>query len=88
MLHVPQILAGATQATGWPSVLALMGNWFGRSKRGLIMCTWNIHTSIGNILGSLVSGLFVDNDWGLSFAGTPAEIRSVVDFTGSVRVLC
>ena len=50
-------------ALGWPSVVSVMGNWFGKSKRGLIMGVWNAHTSIGNILGSLLStvGLYTLN---------------------------
>ena len=50
-----QIAAGVFQSTGWPSVVSVMGNWFGKSKRGLIMGVWNAHTSVGNILGSLLA---------------------------------
>ena len=32
-----QVCAGVFQSTGWPSVVSVMGNWFGKSKRGLIM---------------------------------------------------
>ncbi|KAF2357601.1 Major facilitator superfamily [Trinorchestia longiramus] len=67
------ILAGASQATGWPAVVALMGNWFGRSRRGFIMGAWNVHTSVGNMFGSFIAGLFVQSNWGLSFA-VPALI--------------
>uniref|UniRef100_A0A1I8I4U1 Sugar phosphate exchanger 3 n=1 Tax=Macrostomum lignano TaxID=282301 RepID=A0A1I8I4U1_9PLAT len=38
---------------------------FGR--RGFIMGVWNSHTSTGNILGSILAGLFVNISWGLSF---------------------
>ncbi|XP_029429198.1 glucose-6-phosphate exchanger SLC37A2 isoform X2 [Rhinatrema bivittatum] len=62
-----QILNGLAQTTGWPSVVACMGNWFGKGKRGLIMGIWNSHTSVGNILGSLIAGAFVSKAWGLSF---------------------
>ena len=44
-----------------------MANWFGKGKRGLIMGVWNSHTSIGNILGALIAGAFVNTNWGLSF---------------------
>ena len=40
-----QIMAGLFQSTGWPSVVAVMGRWFGKGKRGLIMGVWNAHTS-------------------------------------------
>ncbi|XP_053546155.1 glucose-6-phosphate exchanger SLC37A2 [Bombina bombina] len=62
-----QIINGLVQTTGWPSVVTLMGNWFGKGKRGLIMGIWNSHTAVGNILGSLIAGAFVSSAWGLSF---------------------
>ncbi|XP_071843518.1 glucose-6-phosphate exchanger SLC37A2-like isoform X2 [Apostichopus japonicus] len=62
-----QIIGGLFQATGWPSVVAVVGNWFGKGKRGLIMGIWNSHTSVGNILGSVVAGIFVQDEWGWSF---------------------
>ncbi|XP_068096356.1 glucose-6-phosphate exchanger SLC37A2 isoform X2 [Hyperolius riggenbachi] len=62
-----QILNGLAQTTGWPSVVACMGNWFGKGKRGFIMGIWNSHTAVGNILGSLIAGAFVSSAWGLSF---------------------
>lgn len=36
-------------------------------RRGLIMGIWNSHTSVGNILGSLIAGYWVSTCWGLSF---------------------
>jgi OPA family glycerol-3-phosphate transporter-like MFS transporter 1/2 len=43
--------AGLLQATGWPSVVSVMANWFGKGKRGLIMGVWNAHTSVGEWAG-------------------------------------
>ena len=34
---------------------------------GLIFGLWNAHTSLGNILGSVIAGAFVEDNWGLSF---------------------
>lgn len=31
------------------------------------MGIWNSHTSVGNILGSLIAGAWVSSAWGLSF---------------------
>ncbi|KAI8546690.1 hypothetical protein RHMOL_Rhmol07G0139500 [Rhododendron molle] len=62
-----QMVAGLFQATGWPSVVAVIGNWFGKRKRGLIMGVWNAHTSIGNISGSLLAASVLDYGWGWSF---------------------
>uniref|UniRef100_A0A8C6LIL6 Solute carrier family 37 member 1 n=1 Tax=Nothobranchius furzeri TaxID=105023 RepID=A0A8C6LIL6_NOTFU len=58
---------GLVQTTGWPSVVTCIGNWFGKGRRGLIMGLWNSHTSVGNILGSLIAGYWVSSNWGMSF---------------------
>uniref|UniRef100_A0A4W6DH46 Glucose-6-phosphate exchanger SLC37A2 n=1 Tax=Lates calcarifer TaxID=8187 RepID=A0A4W6DH46_LATCA len=62
-----QVMNGLVQTTGWPAVVACVGNWFGKGKRGFIMGVWNSHTSVGNILGSLIAGVFVSSAWGMSF---------------------
>ncbi|KAI6672239.1 hypothetical protein NL676_000145 [Syzygium grande] len=64
---VMQMVAGLFQSTGWPSVVAVVGNWFGKSKRGLIMGIWNAHTSVGNIVGSLIASAMLSYGWGWSF---------------------
>lgn len=64
---VMQMIAGLFQATGWPSVVAVIGNWFGKRKRGLIMGIWNAHTSVGNISGSLLAASVLQYGWGWSF---------------------
>ncbi|XP_045411687.1 glucose-6-phosphate exchanger SLC37A2 isoform X3 [Lemur catta] len=72
-----QICNGLVQTTGWPSVVTCVGNWFGKGKRGLIMGVWNSHTSVGNILGSLIAGVWVNQHWGLSFI-VPGIITAAV----------
>ncbi|KAK7488945.1 hypothetical protein BaRGS_00019902, partial [Batillaria attramentaria] len=62
-----QVFGGLFQSTGWPGVVAVMGNWFGKNHRGLIMGLWNSHTSVGNILGSVIPGVFAEHQWGWSF---------------------
>ena len=37
-------------------MVTIVANWFGHGKKGLIMGIWNSHTSVGNILGSLLAG--------------------------------
>ncbi|XP_054810493.1 putative glycerol-3-phosphate transporter 4 [Prosopis cineraria] len=64
---IMQMIAGLFQATGWPSVVAVIGNWFGKRKRGLIMGVWNAHTSVGNISGSLLAVSVLKYGWGWSF---------------------
>ncbi|XVF51835.1 hypothetical protein PTKIN_Ptkin04bG0216200 [Pterospermum kingtungense] len=71
-----QMVAGLFQATGWPSVVAVMGNWYGKRKRGLIMGVWNAHTSVGNISGSLLAAAVLDYGWGWSFIVPGALIAS------------
>uniref|UniRef100_A0A8C6YNW9 Glucose-6-phosphate exchanger SLC37A2 n=1 Tax=Nothoprocta perdicaria TaxID=30464 RepID=A0A8C6YNW9_NOTPE len=46
-------------------------------RRGLIMGIWNSHTSVGNILGSLIAGAWVSSAWGLSFVVPGVIIASV-----------
>lgn len=76
---IVQILGGIVQTTGWPGVVTLMARWFGRSKRGLIFGIWNSHTSVGNILGTLIAAHFVESNWMLSFA-VPGAIMAGFGF--------
>ncbi|XP_066033199.1 glucose-6-phosphate exchanger SLC37A1 isoform X1 [Chamaea fasciata] len=77
-----QIANGLVQTTGWPSVVTCIGNWFGKGRRGLIMGVWNSHTSVGNILGSLIAAYWVSTCWGLSFVvpGVIVALMGVVCF--------
>lgn len=74
-----QAFAGVCQTTGWPGVVTVVGRWFGRSKRGLIFGIWNSHTSLGNILGTLIAAHYVEANWANSFM-VPAMIMGVVGF--------
>lgn len=76
---VVQAMAGICQTTGWPGVVTVIGRWFGKSKRGLIFGIWNSHTSIGNILGSLIAAHYVETDWSNSFI-VPGFIMGLVGF--------
>lgn len=62
-----QVLNGFFQTTGWPGVVAAVGKWWGKGRRGLIMGVWNSHTSVGNILGSVIAAKFVQTEWAWSF---------------------
>jgi len=72
-------LAGFAQSTGWPGVVTAVGNWFGEGKRGLLFGIWNSHTSVGNILGSLIAGYYVDINWGMSFI-IPGLLIAIMGF--------
>lgn len=62
-----QAIGGVFQTSGWPGVVTVVGNWFGKGKRGLVFGVWNSHTSLGNILGGLIAAEFVETNWGLCF---------------------
>ncbi|XP_035918201.1 glucose-6-phosphate exchanger SLC37A2-like isoform X2 [Anopheles stephensi] len=74
-----QALAGMFQTTGWPGVVTIVGRWFGKSKRGLIFGIWNSHTSIGNVLGTLIAAHYVERDWSMSFV-VPGFLMGVCGF--------
>ncbi|KAI0218090.1 Glucose-6-phosphate exchanger SLC37A2 [Lamellibrachia satsuma] len=74
---VVQVFGGLVQSSGWPSVVTCVANWNGKGNRGVIMGIWNSHTSVGNILGSLISGAFVNDNWGLSFIVPGAIIAAM-----------
>eukprot|EP01135_Chromosphaera_perkinsii_P001857 Nk52_evm6s212 gene=Nk52_evmTU6s212 len=61
-------LQGLFQSTGWPSLLAILSNWLGKSEhKGLIMGIWTANCQLGNIVGSVVAGAVLDYGWGYSF---------------------
>nr|KJB64600.1 hypothetical protein B456_010G057000 [Gossypium raimondii] len=62
-----QVICGVFQSIGWPCVVSVVGNWFGKEKRGLIMGVWTSHTSVGNIIGSVVASGVLEFGWGWSF---------------------
>ncbi|XP_074000170.1 major facilitator superfamily transporter 16 isoform X2 [Rhodnius prolixus] len=74
-----QIFGGVVQTTGWPGVVAVMGNWFGKGKRGLIFGLWNSHTSLGNVLGTLIASYFLETNWGMSFI-IPGLMIAIIGF--------
>ncbi|KAJ6667662.1 hypothetical protein lerEdw1_016783 [Lerista edwardsae] len=87
---IAQIANGLVQTTGWPSVVTCIGNWFGKGRRGLIMGLWNSHTSVGNILGSLIAGYWVSTCWGLSFVvpGIIIFVMGIVCFLFLIERKC
>lgn len=45
---------GFFQATGWPGIMGIFGNWFTNTKKGLLMALWAMSGNIGNILSTNV----------------------------------
>ena len=72
-----QLIGGILQSSAWPAVVTCLSNWYGKGNRGLLMGIWTSHTSLGNILGSILAGIWVEQAWGLSFI-VPGTILGVV----------
>eukprot|EP00058_Branchiostoma_floridae_P022480 XP_002607970.1 hypothetical protein BRAFLDRAFT_58218 [Branchiostoma floridae] len=62
------VLFGLTQSMGWPCVVAIMGNWFGKLSQGLVWGVWSACPSIGNIIGALVVAQVLDYGYEYSLA--------------------
>ncbi|KAJ4754440.1 Glucose-6-phosphate exchanger SLC37A2 [Rhynchospora pubera] len=75
-----QVFSGVVQSVGWPCVVAIVGNWFGKSpQKGAIMGIWNSHTSAGNIIGSVLASSILEFGWGWSFL-LPALLITIMGF--------
>ena len=72
-----QMVAGFAQATGWPCVLAVITSWIERNGRGWKMGVWNGHSTVGNIIGSLLAAFLSRYGWGWSFLA-PGENVALV----------
>jgi len=60
-------LNGFSQSTGWPTVVSIMGNWFGMKGRGLILGVWSACQSVGNIMGAIMVNDFLEYGFDMSF---------------------
>ncbi|XP_078482380.1 sugar phosphate exchanger 3-like [Ciona intestinalis] len=67
-------LNGLAQSCGWPSVVAVMGNWFGKSSRGLIFGVWSSCASVGNIIGTLLASQVIDYGYEQAFLVTSVPL--------------
>lgn len=75
------ILNGLLQSSGWPSVVAVMGNWFGKGSRGLVLGLWSACASVGNIIGALMVSAVLDFGYEYAFL-----LTSMVLFAGGIMV--
>ncbi|CAM8979723.1 unnamed protein product [Rhodiola kirilowii] len=80
-LSFGMVSSGVLTSIGWPCVVAVVGNWFGKSKRGLIMGVWSSHASVGNILGSVVASSVLEfvNPEDIGFGSQINEIEMTSD---------
>ncbi|XP_064604682.1 sugar phosphate exchanger 3-like [Liolophura sinensis] len=75
------ILNGLFQSTGWPTVVAVMGNWFERSSRGLVFGLWSACASVGNILGAVMAANVLNYGYEYTFL-----LTSSVLFCGGIAI--
>ncbi|KAM3858810.1 sugar phosphate exchanger 3 [Diretmus argenteus] len=75
------VLNGLLQSAVWPCVVAVMGNWFGKSGRGFIFGLWSACASVGNILGAFLASSVLKYGYEYAFL-----VTSVVQFAGGVVV--
>ncbi|ESO89870.1 hypothetical protein LOTGIDRAFT_234009 [Lottia gigantea] len=80
------IINGLLQSTGWPTVVAVMGYWFGKSSRGLVLGLWSACASVGNIIGSLMVSSVLDYGFDYAFLLTCSVLfgGGIVIFFGLV----
>ncbi|EDV21320.1 uncharacterized protein TRIADDRAFT_60232 [Trichoplax adhaerens] len=77
-----QIADGLVQSNGLPILIACVASWYGKGRRGLVMGIWYSHTSVGNILGSIIPGIWASGAWGWSFVvpGILMAVFGIVTF--------
>lgn len=75
-------LNGLLQSSGWPTVVAVMGNWFGKSSRGFVLGLWSACASVGNIIGEQMVKYTLDFGYNYCFL-----VSSGVLFSGGVLML-
>ncbi|KAF8069415.1 glycerol-3-phosphate transporter 1 [Scenedesmus sp. PABB004] len=81
------VVGGVFQSTGWPSVVSILANWYGKGKRGLVMGLWNAHTSLGNILGTVIAAACLQYGWGYAFIVPGVAITALGLLVAAVLVV-
>ncbi|KAH3819366.1 hypothetical protein DPMN_121099, partial [Dreissena polymorpha] len=81
------ILNGLLQSTGWPTVVAVMGNWFGKSSRGFVLGVWSACASVGNIIGALMVSQVLHYGYDFAFLVTSTALFAggVINIFGLVN---
>nr|XP_040028811.1 sugar phosphate exchanger 3 isoform X1 [Gasterosteus aculeatus aculeatus]XP_040028812.1 sugar phosphate exchanger 3 isoform X1 [Gasterosteus aculeatus aculeatus]XP_040028813.1 sugar phosphate exchanger 3 isoform X1 [Gasterosteus aculeatus aculeatus] len=75
------VVNGLLQSAVWPSVVAVMGNWFGKQGRGFVFGLWSACASVGNILGAFLASSVLKYGYEYAFL-----VTSVIQFAGGVVV--
>lgn len=78
------IINGLLQSSGWPTVVAVMGNWFGKSSRGLVLGLWSACASVGNIIGALMVSQVLNYGYDFAFLMTSSVLFAggIINFFG------
>ena len=65
-------LNGFFQATGRPGCIAVMGNWFSKDKKSLLMGLWAMSSNFGNLLALVACNILENNNcsWIICFIAT------------------
>jgi OPA family glycerol-3-phosphate transporter-like MFS transporter 1/2 len=45
------------QSTGWPGIVGIIGNWFGKGRRGFLMGVWALNANAGNIVALVMCNI-------------------------------
>ncbi|XP_006145109.1 sugar phosphate exchanger 3 [Tupaia chinensis] len=75
------VVNGLLQSTGWPCVVAVMGNWFGKAGRGVVFGLWSACASVGNILGACLASSVLQYGYEYAFLVTAS-----VQFSGGIVI--
>ncbi|XP_036038034.1 sugar phosphate exchanger 3 [Onychomys torridus] len=75
------VVNGLLQSTGWPCVVAVMGNWFGKAGRGVVFGLWSACASVGNILGACLASSVLQYGYEYAFLVTAS-----VQFAGGIVI--
>ena len=67
LIFVLFTLYGLAQYIVFPTLVAVVGNWFSKSKRGLVSAAYGTSGNVGNIIGFQTASIVLhlnDNHWG------------------------
>lgn len=72
VMGILMCLNGFFQATGWPGMMGIFGNWFSKNKKGVLMGIWAMNANMGNIIASSLCNFLEDRgaSWVWNFVVT------------------
>lgn len=79
-------ISGIVQSVGWPSVVAIMANWFSKKGRGFWFGVWTANPNVGNIIGTLSCNI-LNGQIGLDWRWTWIIVSIFVGVIGIINFL-